>query len=71
MQRILATAKGLNHHSVLARMVNEVSIKLLKLFHFQTVGVMKEVGFKCGKWLDVTIMQLMLSKEYLFVQSSL
>ncbi|HEY9732954.1 MAG TPA: N-acetyltransferase family protein [Drouetiella sp.] len=39
---------------------NDASIALLKKFDFQTVGVLKEVGKKFDRWLDVTLMQKML-----------
>lgn len=46
---------------------NEASIKLHKQFGFKEIGVMKEVGKKFGRLIDVNLMQLMVSKtkEYL------
>ena len=39
---------------------NPASVRLHEHFGFQTVGHMKEVGFKFGRWLDVIYMQLIL-----------
>lgn len=47
-------------HTILSRITqgNEKSIYLHKLYGFEVVGVMREVGKKFGKLLDVTMMQL-------------
>lgn len=39
---------------------NTVSIRLHEAFGFGEVGVFKEVGYKFGRWLDATFMQLTL-----------
>jgi len=46
-------------HYMLARITqgNEASIHIHELFGFRHVGVMKEVGFKFGKFLDVHLME--------------
>ena len=46
-------------HSIIARITegNDVSIKLHKSVGFKIIGVMKEVGYKFGKRLDVYLMQ--------------
>jgi phosphinothricin acetyltransferase len=55
-----ATANGL--HTILAGIdaSNETSIHLHENFGFQKVALMKEVGFKFNKWLDLVFMQLIL-----------
>ena len=57
----LAEAHGF--HSVFARIVggHEASIALHSGCGFETTGVEREVGRKFGKWLDVVLMQRMLS----------
>jgi L-amino acid N-acyltransferase len=46
-------------HTILARVVdgNAVSLHLHESFGFRPVGVMREVGFKFGRWLDVHLLQ--------------
>jgi phosphinothricin acetyltransferase len=36
---------------------NQASIRLHRRFGFQDAGVLKDVGFKCGRWLDTVFMQ--------------
>ena len=36
---------------------NEASIRLHQALGFQRVGVLKQLGFKNGRWLDVVLMQ--------------
>jgi L-amino acid N-acyltransferase YncA len=58
-------ARRLGFHAVVARITegNEVSIHLNEAFGFQHVGVMKEVGYKFGRRLDVYLMQKIYSQE--------
>jgi L-amino acid N-acyltransferase len=46
-------------HTVLVRITqgNEASLHVIQLFGFQPIGIMKEVGSKFGKRLDVHILQ--------------
>ena len=57
----LATAHGF--HSVMARIVggHAASIALHQACGFEIVGTEREVGRKFGSWLDVVVMQRMLS----------
>ncbi|NNN20932.1 MAG: N-acetyltransferase [Acidimicrobiales bacterium] len=57
---LIERAKLHGFHSMIARISgnNEASIKLHKKHGFELVGTEKEVGRKFGKWLDVTIYQL-------------
>lgn len=50
-------------HSVMARIVDghEASIALHRSCGFELVGIEREVGRKFGKWLDVALMQKLLS----------
>jgi len=53
------------NHTVLSRITegNETSIHLHEKLGYKHVGVMKEVGFKFGKFLDVNMMQLVYDKD--------
>ena len=56
---LVSGAKGLGHHTLIARIeaTNETSLLLFKVAGFAPVGVMREIGFKNGRWLDVFIME--------------
>jgi phosphinothricin acetyltransferase len=57
----LATAHGF--HSMMARIVggHEASIALHRSVGFEVVGTEREVGRKFGRWLDVVLMQRLLT----------
>jgi L-amino acid N-acyltransferase len=52
----------LNMHTIIAGIdaTNEASIKLHSSFGFKEVAHFKQVGYKFGRWLDLTFMQLLL-----------
>jgi phosphinothricin acetyltransferase len=53
-----ATMLGLRQMvAVIGDSANEASIWLHKAAGFETVGTLKDVGFKHGRWLDTVIMQ--------------
>src|SRR5436190_14318469 len=60
LELVTIEGKKLGNHTVLSRITegNEVSIHLHEKFGYKHVGVMKEVGFKFGRFLDVNMMQL-------------
>lgn len=60
MQKLVDHANANGVHTILAKISdgNEASIKLHQKFGFVPVGVLKEVGRKFGRVLDVHIMQL-------------
>jgi len=60
MEAIVAEGRKGGVHSILARIAegNEVSVMLHEAAGFHHVGVMKEVGWKFGRLLDVYLMQL-------------
>ncbi|UUZ79904.1 N-acetyltransferase family protein [Paenibacillus sp. P26] len=62
MERILEEGKKAGPHTVLSRIVegNDSSIHLHRLYGFDLVGTMRQVGFKFGRLLDVVMMQKML-----------
>jgi L-amino acid N-acyltransferase YncA len=59
-EAILKAGKEAGLHTAILRIAegNEASLKLAKLLGFKDIGVMKEVGKKFGKLLDVTLMQI-------------
>ena len=62
MTEIIARAKSLGHHSIVAGISSdqEASIALHASFGFTKVAHLREVGHKFGRWLDVVQMQRML-----------
>jgi len=59
MESIVKEGKKVGLHVIISRITegNEKSVYLHKTFGFENVGIMKEVGFKFGKHLDVILMQ--------------
>jgi L-amino acid N-acyltransferase YncA/GrpB-like predicted nucleotidyltransferase (UPF0157 family) len=62
MQTIIKEAQQLKYHTIIARIAGEsdVSLHVHKNFGFIQAGIMKEVGRKFGKLLDVHILQKIL-----------
>ena len=63
MQPLIDAAKQLKLHTIVAGIdaTNKVSIALHKKFGFVEVAHFKEVGYKFGRWLDLTFLQLIIS----------
>jgi phosphinothricin acetyltransferase len=61
LSALVEAGRAGGHHALLARISsdNTVSIRLHESLGFSVVGVLKEVGFKFGRWLDVAIMELL------------
>jgi L-amino acid N-acyltransferase len=61
MAAVILEGQKIGLHTIISRITggNDVSIRLHRKFGFKEVGVMKEVGNKFGKLLDVFIMQKM------------
>ncbi len=59
---LLATAQSHGFHSIIARIADsqEASLALHEDMGFALVGVEREVGRKFGRWLNVSVMQVML-----------
>ncbi|MBI2844031.1 MAG: N-acetyltransferase [Armatimonadetes bacterium] len=59
LRRLTELAKGLRYHAVIAQVVegNEASLRLHESLGFETVGVLKQVGYKFDRWLDVILME--------------
>ena len=59
---LIALAQSHGFHTVIARISggNEASVAIHRSVGFEIAGTEREVGRKFGRWLDVTVMQLML-----------
>jgi L-amino acid N-acyltransferase len=62
LEALIDAGRRLGHHALLARISadNLASIRLHERSGFVEVGMLKEVGFKFGRMLDVSIMELIL-----------
>ncbi|MFI5367762.1 MAG: GNAT family N-acetyltransferase [Spirochaetia bacterium] len=62
LQALIEAGRAQGHHALLGRISsdNAVSIRLHESLGFTVAGVLKEVGFKFGRWLDVSIMELLI-----------
>ncbi len=63
LDEVVSVAEARGFHTVVARIVggHDASIALHRSLGFEIVGVEREVGRKFGRWLDVVLMQRMLS----------
>lgn len=63
MTELMRLAKENNFHNVIAKIAdgNVASVKLHEKFGFIKVGVMTEVGWKFDRWIDVWILQKVIS----------
>ena len=59
LETIILEGEKVGLHSVVARIVagNDVSVHLHESFGFEHIGIMREVGWKFGRLLDVVLMQ--------------
>lgn len=62
LQKLIGLAKEQNYHSMVGVIdaSNSGSIEFHKKFGFVEAGVLKQAGYKFDKWLDVSLMQLIL-----------
>ncbi|OQP65114.1 GNAT family N-acetyltransferase [Niastella populi] len=62
LEPLIEAAEQLELHAIIAGIdaTNEVSINLHRSFGFTEAGQFKQVGYKFGRWLDLTFMQLLL-----------
>ena len=65
IQEILKEGKKVDLHLIIARITNDnqVSVHLHESVGFKQIGVMKECGYKFGKWLDVILLQKLLTNN--------
>lgn len=66
LKEIIEAARQNNYHAIVAGIDadNKISIELHKQFNFVEVGNIKQVGYKFGKWLDLTFMELLLDTPH-------
>ena len=59
IERIVQAGEEAGLHTIISRIIagNDESIHLHEIFGFEHIGVMKEVGIKFGRLLDVVLMQ--------------
>jgi phosphinothricin acetyltransferase len=62
LEELIARARALGHHAIIAGIDGDqtASVALHDRFHFQKAGLLKQIGFKFGRWLDVVYMELIL-----------
>lgn len=62
LESLVAEGKRHGHHNIVSRISagNASSIHLHEAFGFANAGVLREVGFKFGRWVDVVSYQLLL-----------
>jgi phosphinothricin acetyltransferase len=62
-EALVAQARVLGHHAIISQIVseNEPSLKMAERMGFERAGTLREVGRKFDRWLDVVMMQLILS----------
>ncbi len=62
MVDLIATAQSHGFHSMIARIADSQapSLALHETMGFELVGVEREIGRKFGRWLDVSVMQVLL-----------
>lgn len=62
LAKLVEESRAKKFHTLIARIAdgNPVSTRLHTTQGFETIGVMKQVGFKFGKRLDVLMMQIIL-----------
>ena len=64
LQELIERARSAGHHVILGGTCTEqpASVALQEGVGFVRVGLLREVGFKFGRWLDLATMQLMLAE---------
>lgn len=62
LQSLLPIARARGYHAIIAMITegNEASIALHRKFGFTDAGILREVGRKFDRWLDVRLMQVMI-----------
>jgi phosphinothricin acetyltransferase len=65
LEHLINAAGRLGYRAIIAQIVegNEGSVRMHEKCGFETIGVLKKVGNKFDKWLDVILMEKVLSDE--------
>ena len=66
VRAVLDEARARDVHVVIAGITadNGVSLRLHERLGFKEVGHIREVGFKCGRWLDLKLLQVVLDMPH-------
>lgn len=61
-KRLIEECRALGYHHLVAKIfsINVASIEYNKRLGYELVGVQRQIGYRDGKWIDMTIMQLIL-----------
>lgn len=59
LEELIVLARELGYHAIVAQIVsgNDASVALHEKCGFERVGVLKEIGHKFGRWLDLILME--------------
>lgn len=62
LDMLIERAREANHHALVSQIVGEnaASLAMTERAGFERVGVLREVGWKFDRWLDVVVMELVL-----------
>ncbi len=65
-QALVTEAGRCGHHAIVSQIVadNVASLRLAERIGFERVGVLREVGRKFDRWLDVVLMELVLAGPF-------
>lgn len=63
LQEVIAAAQGQGYHILVGAIdtTNSASIRLHEILGFTYCGIIRQAGFKFGRWLDLSFYQLILS----------
>ncbi len=63
---LIEQAERLGYHVIMALVVggNDASVRLHAKLGFEQVGVMREVGWKFGQWLDIILLEKILVRSH-------
>ena len=65
MERVIEAGRQAGLHTIVSRIAegNAVSVHLHETLGFKEIGILREVGYKFDRWVDVVILQLMYDKK--------
>ena len=64
LEALVEMGRRAGHHALIAQIVaeNEPSLKMAERAGFERVGTLKEVGYKFGRWLDLALVERVLTE---------
>lgn len=65
LEELIDLARKLGYHTIIAQIAggNEASIRLHEKYGFKHAGTLKEAGNKFDRWIDVVLMEKVMSEE--------